>query len=194
MIQLFNFVDFSQFVIVTLAFLLLTSDLKFISAAKEFCWYRVEKLHVLFEHHEDYDEADFDDDDYYDERPSPSRVPVPFMAHVVSNLIKTRLPVVELGRSKLGADIREQSTSAECAICLECIEGSEEIRELGNCNHMYHRECIDGWVDQGHETCPLCGRKLLPFEAVAAAEDKEVKGVYDPWRLDRMAYLFGESY
>ncbi|KAL4377187.1 hypothetical protein GQ457_02G001590 [Hibiscus cannabinus] len=191
MIQLFNSIDLSQFVIVTLLLLLLMSDVKFISMAKDFCWYRVEKLHKLFEHHQDYDEADFDDDDDYYERPSPSRVPVPFMAHVVSNLIKAKLPVVEFGRSKLGA---EQSSSAECAICLECIKGSEEIRELGNCNHLYHRECIDGWVDQGHETCPLCGRKLLPFEATAAAGDTELKGVYDPWRLDRMAYLFGESY
>ncbi|KAE8671213.1 Detected protein of unknown function [Hibiscus syriacus] len=197
MIQLFNSIDFSQFVIVTLIVLLLTSDLEFISMAKDFCWCRVERLHSLFEPHQDYDEADFDD---YDGRPSPSQVPVPFMAPVVSKLIKTKLPVVEFGRSKLGADIGEQSSLwAECAICLECVEGGEEIRELGNCSHLYHRACIDGWIDQGHETCPLCGRKLLPFEAIAIApaaadEDKEVKGVYDPWRLERMAYLFGDNY
>ncbi|KAE8722090.1 Detected protein of unknown function [Hibiscus syriacus] len=194
MIQLFNSIDFSQFVIITLLVLLLTSDLGFISTAKDFCWCRVEKLRGIFEPHQGYDDADFDDD-YDDERPSPSRVPVPFMAHVVSKSIKKKLLVVEFGRSKLGAEIGQQS--AECAICLECIEDGEEIRELGNCRHLYHRGCIDGWIDQGHETCPLCGRKLLPFEAIGPAgddEDKEVKGVYDPWRLERMVYLFGENY
>ncbi|KAK8570342.1 hypothetical protein V6N13_003029 [Hibiscus sabdariffa] len=163
--------------------------------------YLVEKLHKLFQHHQDYDEIDIDYDydyDYdYEERPLPSRVQVPFMAHVVSNLIKTELPAVEFSRSKLGASTGKQSWSPECVICLEGVKGSEEIRELGNCSHLYHIDCIDGWVDQGHGTCPLCGRKLLPCKATAAAaddDDKEVKGVYDPWRLERMAYLFGENY
>ncbi|MFQ6637148.1 hypothetical protein Gotur_013782 [Gossypium turneri] len=190
MIQIFNSIDFSELLIITPLVYLLT-DLKFTMMAIDFIFYRLQKLHQLFQ---DHDRAYADIDDNNDElRPLPSQVPVPFMAHVVSNLIKAKLPVVEFSRWRLRGDIDDPS--ADCAICLACVEGSDEIRELGNCSHLYHRECIDGWVDQGHETCPLCWLKLLPCEAAAAADEGgEVKGVYDPWRLERMAYLFGEDY
>ncbi|KAE8700968.1 Detected protein of unknown function [Hibiscus syriacus] len=181
MVQPLDSVDFSLFLMITLVGLLLTSDLGLISTAKDFCRNRVEKL---FERNQDYDEVDIDDD--YDERPLPSRVPLPFMAHVVLTSIKTELPVVEFGRSKLGANIGDGSSSAECAICLECIMGSEGIRELGNYSHLYHRDCIDGWVDEGHGTFPLCGRKLLPCKAAGGDDDD-----YDPWSLERMTYLLG---
>ncbi|KAK5776232.1 brassinosteroid-responsive RING protein 1-like [Gossypium arboreum] len=190
MIQIFNSIDFSELLIITPLVYLLT-DLKFTVMAIDFIFYRLQKLNQLFQDH-DRDYADIDDNN--DElRPLPSQVPVPFMAHVVSNLIKAKLPVVEFSRWRLRGDIDDPLV--DCAICLACVEGSDEIRELGNCSHLYHRECIDGWVDQGHETCPLCWLKLLPCEAAAAADEGgEVKGVYDPWRLERMAYLFGEDY
>ncbi|XP_022759623.1 E3 ubiquitin-protein ligase RHA2A-like [Durio zibethinus] len=188
MIQPFNSIKFSQLLVIALLLHLLT-HLKFILMAKDFCWCQVQKLPKLFQEHgssyqnhlQDYAEAD------NDERPSPSLVPVPFMSHVVSNLIKTKLPVVQFSRSKLQS-IGEQS--AVCSICLACVKGSEEIRELANCSHLYHKECVDGWVDQGHGTCPLCRLKLLPCQA----DDEDANGEKDPWRSERIAYLFGEDY
>ncbi|KAK8982096.1 hypothetical protein V6N11_037273 [Hibiscus sabdariffa] len=157
MAQPLDSIHFSQLLIIAFLLLPLTSVLKLILMAKDFCRYGVEKLHKLFQHHQDYDEVNID------ERPLPSWVQVPLMAHVVSNFIKTKLLAVEFSISKLGANIGEQSLSAECVICLEGVKGSEEIRELGNCSHLHHIGCIDGWVDQGHGTCPLCGRKLMPM-------------------------------
>ncbi|XWS46312.1 hypothetical protein CRYUN_Cryun14cG0054700 [Craigia yunnanensis] len=190
MIQPFSSINFSQLMVITLLLNLLT-HLRFILTVKDLCWYQIQKLPKLFQerssssyqnHHQDFVEAD------NEQRPSSSLVPVPFMmSHVVSNLIKTKLHVVEFSRSKLQG-IGEESVV--CSICLACIKGNEEIRELGNCSHLYHRECIDGWVDQGHETCPLCRLKLLPCQA----DDEDAKGEKDPWRLERIAYLFGEDY
>ncbi|XVF72938.1 hypothetical protein PTKIN_Ptkin12aG0160800 [Pterospermum kingtungense] len=149
---------------------------------KDFCLCQLRELPKLFGGRvSSYAEEDNQD------RPSPSLVPVPVpVNHVVSSLIKARLPVVEFRRSKWQG-LGEQS--AVCAICLACIEDSEEIRELGNCCHLYHRECVDGWVDQGHGTCPLCRLKLLPSEA---DDDEVAEGEKDPWRLERFAYLFGD--
>ncbi|EOX95579.1 hypothetical protein QUC31_005100 [Theobroma cacao] len=188
MIQPFNSIKFSQLMVITLLTHLLT-HLKFVLMVKDFGWCQVQKLSKLFQEHgssyhqdhQGYAEAD------NEERPSPALVPVPFMSHVVSTLIKTKLPVVEFSRSKLQG-IGEQSVV--CAICLACIKGSEETRELANCSHAYHRECVDGWVDQGHGTCPLCRLKLLPCQADGDA----IKGEKDPWRSERFAYLFGEDY
>ena len=120
--------------------------------------------------------------------PSPLMVQVPFTGSVVSKLIKKKLPVVELSNFLKQSRAQEGEDSILCAICLNCIEKSEEIREPANCSHVYHRECIDGWVDHGQVTCPLCRLQLLP------ALSEEVKDEKDPWRTERIAYLFGEDY
>lgn len=46
-----------------------------------------------------------------------------------------------------------------CAICLNFIKKTRHTPEL-KCGHFFHRECIEGWEDQGGETCPLC-RKMI---------------------------------
>lgn len=53
---------------------------------------------------------------------------------------------------------------ADCAVCLCKIEEEEEIREVMRCGHIFHRECLDRWVDNGHrnKTCPLCRGSLAP--------------------------------
>ncbi|PIM99631.1 hypothetical protein CDL12_27874 [Handroanthus impetiginosus] len=95
---------------------------------------------------------------------SPSLVPVP--VQVVTTAIKNRVPIIQyhdfLLRHK--EEEGEEGLCGEkvCSICLECIEMKHEIRELCNCSHLFHRECLDTWIDEGQVTCPLCRSMLLP--------------------------------
>ncbi|XP_011070406.1 RING-H2 finger protein ATL16 [Sesamum indicum] len=97
---------------------------------------------------------------------SPSLVPIP--VHVVTAAIKNRVPIVRYRDFLLrreGEEEREEKGSCgqtTCSICLECVQGSDEIRELCNCRHLFHRECLDTWIDQGEVNCPLCRSMLLP--------------------------------
>lgn len=61
-----------------------------------------------------------------------------------------------------------------CLICLSDYEAAEEVRQLSECKHVYHRECIDHvcplcnptreartnelvqWLTTGRNSCPLC--------------------------------------
>ena len=60
-----------------------------------------------------------------------------------------------------------------CLICLCDYETGEEVRQLNNCRHVYHRECIDEvggkasylnsrianflqWLTTGRNSCPMC--------------------------------------
>ncbi|MCO5589165.1 hypothetical protein L7F22_043131 [Adiantum nelumboides] len=49
----------------------------------------------------------------------------------------------------------------ECAICLCELQGEQEVRELPECRHIFHKHCIDGWIWHNHHTCPLCRSSLL---------------------------------
>ncbi|KAI3469064.1 hypothetical protein Pfo_025727 [Paulownia fortunei] len=96
---------------------------------------------------------------------SPSLVPIP--VHVVTAAIKNRVPLVQyqdfILRHQQQQDKEKESAELKvCSICLECIEWSHEIRELCNCSHLFHRECLDTWIDEGQVTCPLCRSMLLP--------------------------------
>lgn len=113
-----------------------------------------------------------------DFRPSgnwASLVPVP--AHIFVDAVKRELPIMPFE----GKDVK-------CIICLSKVEERQEVRVLSNCCHVFHRECLDVWVDQGQGTCPLCRSKLLPSNNGQDQKDG------DHWRRERMVYLFGEEY
>ncbi|WKA11007.1 hypothetical protein VitviT2T_028544 [Vitis vinifera] len=39
-----------------------------------------------------------------------------------------------------------------CAVCLYDFEVGEEIRQLTNCKHIFHRSCLDRWMDHDKKT------------------------------------------
>lgn len=49
-----------------------------------------------------------------------------------------------------------QAIDGRCLICLSDFEADQECRQLNNCRHMFHRECIDQWLTTGRNSCPLC--------------------------------------
>lgn len=46
-----------------------------------------------------------------------------------------------------------------CAICLEEFETGQQVRLLA-CSHLYHRTCIDPWLQSSSNSCPLCKREV----------------------------------
>ncbi|XP_010934916.1 brassinosteroid-responsive RING protein 1 [Elaeis guineensis] len=82
--------------------------------------------------------------------------------------IKSRIPVVKF--SSFGTSASAQGEESICAVCLGELEARHEVRELGNCCHVFHKGCIDKWVDMGQVTCPLCRAQLLPW----GRDDKEI--------------------
>ncbi|CAL1382642.1 unnamed protein product [Linum trigynum] len=48
------------------------------------------------------------------------------------------------------------SFSTVCSICLEEYEIGERLRVLPNCDHVFHRGCIDLWLSTRSSSCPIC--------------------------------------
>ncbi|CAM8876676.1 unnamed protein product [Rhodiola kirilowii] len=85
----------------------------------------------------------------------------PESSHSVSAaLIRTILPVVKF--SDLPASIHPKPDI--CAVCLHDFEPDSEIRRLTNCRHVFHRCCLDRWMDCDQRTCPLCRTAFVPDE------------------------------
>lgn len=43
----------------------------------------------------------------------------------------------------------------ECSICLDFINNGDVIYDL-NCNHKFHKKCLDKSYFNGNKQCPLC--------------------------------------
>ncbi|XP_021748505.1 E3 ubiquitin-protein ligase RHA1B-like [Chenopodium quinoa] len=56
---------------------------------------------------------------------------------------------------------KEQQEKESCAVCLYEFSSGEEIRWLSNCKHIFHKDCLDRWMDLDHRTCPLCRTPFL---------------------------------
>lgn len=60
-------------------------------------------------------------------------------------------------------DSDEKEPESTCSICLsEFIEG-ENIKMLPNCNHAFHPDCIDEWLEK-RCNCPFCRTTVFKEE------------------------------
>ncbi|BFG23606.1 hypothetical protein CerSpe_098800 [Prunus speciosa] len=133
---------------------------------------------------------------------------VPLPVHCIAESVKNQLPVVQYGdflKIKTGqpeAEAEDDSNNNDhmCIVCMNSMGGSQGVRKLYNCSHAFHKECLDVWIDEGQLTCPLCRSDLLPNSTPKSNHHhhhhhKEMGEFIreDPWRAERMIYLFGED-
>ncbi|CAA0817203.1 E3 ubiquitin-protein ligase RHA2A [Striga hermonthica] len=55
---------------------------------------------------------------------------------------------------------------SDCVVCLNQICEGDHVRSLP-CGHVFHKDCLDGWLNQMNLNCPLCRAPLVPAERVA---------------------------
>lgn len=66
--------------------------------------------------------------------------------------------VAETLTGSIGQVMGSRSTDPECTICLEKFSSGESISwpKYGDCDHIYHTQCITEWLACKHDDCPLC--------------------------------------
>jgi hypothetical protein len=62
---------------------------------------------------------------------------------------------VEKGRKRTPG----QPINETCVICLEDFEAGSQIKVLP-CNHGFHGDCIDPWLNERSDKCPICKRSV----------------------------------
>jgi hypothetical protein len=85
-------------------------------------------------------------------------------------IVVPQLPLMPPTPLTMTVAVAVESSSAECAICLELVKKVAEVppslapRALP-CGHVFHHACIEQWsrrfdVAGGHSHCPLCRTPL----------------------------------
>lgn len=71
-----------------------------------------------------------------------------------------------------GGEIEEDRSVFGCVVCLNEFQVHDTLRVLPNCNHAFHLDCIDIWL-QKNANCPLCrtsisGTVRCPIDQIIA--------------------------
>ncbi|KAL4586780.1 hypothetical protein LXL04_011424 [Taraxacum kok-saghyz] len=72
-------------------------------------------------------------------------------------------------------DIQKKDLATSCAVCLNDFMEDDKIRCLKNCTHIFHECCLDSWMNQVKDTCPICRSPILPVEC----QDEYIKRLRD---------------
>ncbi|KAL6006768.1 Homeobox protein B-H1 [Asimina triloba] len=86
------------------------------------------------------------------------RTKAPGFKSLSAPLMRELLPAVCFG------DLRPEKAVDDCVVCLCEFREEEEVRQLRGCDHVFHRRCLDRWLDCDKQTCPLCRAHLVPEE------------------------------
>lgn len=104
---------------------------------------------------------------------------------VSADMIRDNLPLVAFGNfaerfsESMGGDL-------VCTVCLSEFQGEDEVRELCNCRHIFHKICLDMWLDHRQTSCPLCRSSLIPKTILDTEPNNS-------WVVDQIAYIFAED-
>ncbi|XP_073315956.1 RING-H2 finger protein ATL1-like [Primulina huaijiensis] len=99
--------------------------------------------------------------------PSASHSPLWQNQGLDESLIR-ELPTFQYSKSEFG----HSSALWRCVVCLTDFQEHELLRVLPKCNHAFHLDCIDLWL-QNCSNCPLCrsaisGRNRFRFDKILA--------------------------
>ena len=81
-----------------------------------------------------------------------------------SSSYASRLTHAEINANSriINADTATSLNVDSCSICTDGWgRGGEDIRKLNVCGHVFHKSCIDRWLDE-HYNCPLCRTSIVP--------------------------------
>ncbi|KAK9089934.1 hypothetical protein Scep_029016 [Stephania cephalantha] len=106
--------------------------------------------------------------------PSPESIEIPSPSTTSSSssssspLLEYCLPPIEEIRktipSSLYSSISNCSWSDEpvdCSVCLARFKPDSQVSKL-RCGHVFHKLCLEKWLDYWNFTCPLCRTPLTP--------------------------------
>jgi len=88
----------------------------------------------------------------------------------------------------------------DCSICLESIESIESLESpilKTRCEHIFHKNCINKWIDSFHWRCPLCRGQLVDItlyklRSFDAGDSKPPVMIY-PIHFDGKLYVVKEK-
>jgi hypothetical protein len=91
------------------------------------------------------------------------------------------LVVPESPRAADGDTQTRATCYRDCSICLEAMRADGDrgshVKLIPDCGHAFHWRCLRRWLIDGHDTCPLCRRKISGRQAGPVTAQQQERGL-----------------
>ncbi|CAE6006448.1 unnamed protein product [Arabidopsis arenosa] len=85
----------------------------------------------------------------------------PISMRVTVKLTQKVYDVVSCSSAPSTTDLGKEEELETCAICLEnLLRRSKDYRQMPNCSHCFHEQCVTKWLVPQNNSCPLCRRPI----------------------------------
>lgn len=81
-----------------------------------------------------------------------------------------------IGNKKQLGVMSKEKAQQTCVVCLETVQ-KQNLTKLNCCTHIFCFDCIENWVTQTENSCPLCKetvKKLISVDSEGVELIKEV--------------------
>ncbi|XP_020883505.1 uncharacterized protein LOC9316653 [Arabidopsis lyrata subsp. lyrata] len=96
----------------------------------------------------------------------------PISMRVTVKLTQKVYDVVSCSSAPSTTDLGKEEESETCAICLEnLLRGSKDYRQMPNCSHCFHEQCVTKWLVPQNNSCPLCRRPIKGVDTEGRIDD-----------------------
>lgn len=86
----------------------------------------------------------------------PARLPT-----VTQEAIDSHIPIVKYTQQVKQSMV---GNTEGCQVCLDNYQSEDYVRVL-ECHHGFHKDCIDKWLTEGQNRCPLCRGVPIPSDS-----------------------------
>ncbi|KAG5240664.1 RING-H2 finger protein [Salix suchowensis] len=106
------------------------------------------------------------------EDPLMAYPPAAIVSRGLDESVIRSIPVFKFKKEGTNFGNLGERSFCECAVCLNEFQEAEKLRNLPNCNHVFHIDCIDVWL-QSNANCPLCRASIssttgFPIDCIIA--------------------------
>ncbi|CAK9311290.1 unnamed protein product, partial [Citrullus colocynthis] len=92
------------------------------------------------------------------------RLPLPDISPLPDHLHLNRLLSHRYAHS-------DHDSASDCVVCLSPLTAGHLVRRLP-CRHVFHKDCLDGWLHHLNFNCPLCRSPLLLDQRVPLTRNR----------------------
>ena len=87
----------------------------------------------------------------------------------------------------------------DCAICQDILDGKPKeethnglVALSKRCYHVFHKTCIERWLEEGKRECPTC--RLPYFSRCEVVLNPEHTTQYEKWQADPQGYTYEQAF
>lgn len=64
--------------------------------------------------------------------------------------------------------------SKDCSICLEKFKDEDVVKRFSCGKHIFHKNCLRAWVNDGHSICPVCRHNMFAGKKEETGNERKI--------------------